>query len=319
MQYLLLLVLGAALWAKGFIAPCAMPLAGPESPFYQLLYLHLPSQHLLMVVAGFIVVVFEGLLLNQILIRHDLLPKNNLLGAFIFILLMSQSAQALTLNPQLLAALFMIPAIDRIMNSYGQADPTRDVFSAAFLIGLASLFQFSALFMLVILLLSFVVFGTFSLRMLLVAASGIFTVYLYLFLYYFLVDELGGQYCLYLDWFRHLPVASYDFHIARYFLWSMQGLMLIAALLFVSAHINEWNISKRKTVLLIIWFMIVAGGSMVFLRNNLFIGAMVTAIPVAMLLSVYLSGRRKVPLLLEMYLLIWFLAAFVNNMFISPC
>jgi len=162
LQYFMLLLIGAGLWVKAYTSPCELSLSDEGSPLYVLLYGLLPGNH---AIIGLGILIFEALLLNFILIRHEIVPKNTLLSALVFIVFMSQSPIALSLNPVLMAGLFIIPAFDRILNAYGMADPTKDVFSASFLIGLASLFYFPFVFVYLLLLFSFIIFGTFSIRM----------------------------------------------------------------------------------------------------------------------------------------------------------
>ncbi len=317
-QYFLLFVIAAALWAKAFISPCDLPATGPESPLYRLVQPLIPAGHMA-AAAGFLLLLFEAFFLNMVLVKHDLVPKNSLVGALVFILLMSQPGQALTINPQLLAALFMIPAFNRILDTYGQPDPTRQVFSASLLAGLASLFLFPSMVTALVLLVSLAIFGTFSPRILLVSVSGVFTVYLYLFIYYFVADDPGGHYKEYIGWFRELPPMALSYQYMQYILWAVTGLFLVRALVFVANHLNEWNISKRKAVLMAIWFLLLASGAVVYLRDDLSTGLTLAAVPAAVLVSIYFTNGRKVSVMLEIFVVIWFLATFINNLIISTC
>ena len=319
LQYIMLFAIAASLWARVYFAPCPLASTSQESVIFNLLNGLIGSDLLISSIIGFAILLVNAFLLNFILIRHELLPQNSLLGVLVFILLMSQSPAALSLNPILCAGLFIIPAFDRILSTYGKADPTQEVFSASFLLALASLFYFPAIILLLLLMLSFAIFGTFSIRILMVAIAGAFAVYLYLFMYYFLADKLEGQYYMYLDWFVTLPGFTMSAGTYQFVVWGMQFLLFIAAMIYSLAHLNEWNIIIRKKVLINIWFALLAIITLIYEGDNLLIAVLIIVIPVSVVVSGYLANRKRIPLLLELYILLLLLASILNNIFLSSC
>lgn len=318
MQYLLLAVVGAALWIHPFINGIETGWeTSPVSPLFSLLQSILPMGNSLVSLLAFIILLLEGLYLNHVLIKHDLVAKNTLFTAFVYIILMSQSPQVLTLNPALCAAFFVIPALDLILGTYGDADPTRSVFNAALLLGVASLFHFAFVFLVLVLLLSFMVFGTFSLRIFLVSLAGLSTVYLYLFVYYFLIDNTGGQAEIYLNWFVSIPKLNLDFPFFQYAVWVMQDLLFLAAFFAILNHMGEWNISVRKIMLLIIYYALIALFSFVYILDDIQTGGLVTAIPFTIFIAAFLSSRKRLPYLLELYFLLWYALTFANNIYLA--
>jgi len=318
MQYLLLAVVGAALWIHPFINGIETGWeTSPVSPLFSLLQSILPMGNSLVSLLAFIILLLEALYLNHVLIKHDLVAKNTLFTAFVYIILMSQSPQVLTLNPALCAAFFVIPALDLILGTYGDADPTRSVFNAALLLGVASLFHFAFVFLVLVLLLSFMVFGTFSLRIFLVSLAGLLTVYLYLFVYYFLIDNTGGQAEIYLNWFVSIPKLNLDFPFFQYAVWVMQDLLFLAAFFAILNHMGEWNISVRKIMLLIIYYALIALFSFVYILDDIQTGGLVTAIPFTIFIAAFLSTRKRLPYLLELYFLVWYALTFANNIYLA--
>lgn len=318
-QYVLLIVLSAALWIRPFIAGCDFPPAGDESPLFQLIVNWLPAWGFVLPLLGFTLLLLEAFFLNYILIKHEIAPKNSLIAAFIYILVMSQSLPALSLNPVLCAAFFIIPALDRILCTYGDPDPTRDVFSAAFLLALASLFHFAAVFIIILLIISLMVFGTFSIRILFVSVAGVISVYLYLFLYYFLADKLEGQWCLYVNWFSNISQINTSLMLVQYIVWGMMLSFFLDAFFFTAARMHEWNIKIRKIILLNIYFFLIGVVSMVYMWDNLEIAAMMIGIPITIFIAGYMMVKRKVSWFLELYLFCWYILIFVNNILVAEC
>jgi hypothetical protein len=268
---------------------------------------------------GFCLLLLQAFYLNYILIKHEIAPKNSLITAFIYIILMSQSISALNLNPALCAATFIIPALDRILCTYGIPDPTRDVFSAAFLLALASLFHFASIFLILLLILSFYVFGTFSIRMLFVSIAGVVAVYIYLFLYYFLTDNLEGQWCFYVNWFKHIPKPDSSVMLVQYIVWGLTFSFLLDAFFYTATRLREWNIKIRKIILLNMYFLILGFASMLYLLDDPETAALMISIPIAIFIAGYLLVKRKVPFFLEVYLYSWYIMVFFNNILIAEC
>lgn len=296
-----------------------MLVAGPEAPLYLLLLNILPSSHIILSLIGFVILLLSAFVLNYIAIRHELVPKNTILTALVLILLMSQSPMVLGLSPLHFAGFFIILAYGRILNTYGEADPTKDVFSAAFLIALASLFYFPSIFLLLILILSFVIFGTFSLRIILVSLAGVLAVYLYLAVYYFLTDSLEGQYCMYISWFSTIPAFRLNYPLLQVINWVVQALLFMVAVFYLITHINEWNISVRKMILLNLWFVVICIASLLYAGDQMPVAALLPAIPAALIISAYLLNRRKISILTELYFLLWLATTFINNLFSPIC
>jgi len=319
LQYFVLVVLAAALWIRPVIDPCGLGEAGSVSPLFSLLAGLIPEGGLLVSILAFAILLIEAFYLNYVLIKHELVAKNTLITAFIYIIVMSQSLQVLTLNPALCAALFVIPALDLLLGTYGKSDPTGSVFNAAFLLGIASLFHFAFVFLVLVLLLSMIVFGTFSIRIFLVSMAGLFTVYLYLFLYYFLVDETGGQADVYLNWFITLPEMNLNFSIYQYVVWIMQDLLFLLAFFIVINRMGEWSINIRKIMLLCTYYALIALASYIFITDNIRMGGLVTAIPFSIFIATYLSSRKKISFLLELYFFAWYVFTFINNIYFSEC
>lgn len=317
MQYLLLAVLGAALWIHPFMHGSDFGVTSPVSPLFTFLQSILPVGSIVVSVLAFIILLIEALYLNHVLIKHELVAKNTLITAFVYIILMSQSPQALTLNPALCAAFFMIPALDLILGTYGDADPTGNVFNAALLLGIASLFYFAFVFLVLVLFLSLVVFGTFNLRIFLVSLAGLLTVYLYVIVYYFLIDHTGGQAEIYLDWFISIPKLNLEFPFFQYVVWIMQDLLFLVAFLVIINRMGEWNISVRKIMLLCIYYVLIALFSFVYILDDIQTGGLVTAIPFTIFIAAFLSSRKRLPYMLELYFLLWYAITFANNLYLA--
>lgn len=317
-QYLLLIAIAVALWIRAVLDPC-QTVSGEESIVFNLIFSLIGSQQIVSITLAILILIFSAVLLNFVLVRHELLPKNSMLGALVYVMLMSNTPAAVGLNPVLLASLFIIPAFDQIMLTYGKPDPTQQVFTASFLLAIASLIYFPAIVLLLLLIFSLLVFQTLSFRIFLVSLTGVFAVYLYLFLFYFMSDSMEGQFWLYVEWFSTFPAFTIPPLSVNYGIWILILLLFVTALMHIFSQLNEGNISVRKKMLLNLWFLLLVLITLVFESDMLNIAIFFLAIPLTTIIASYLALRKKASLWTELYILILILAIFVNNTFFGVC
>jgi len=89
----------------------------------------------------FAVIVANGLLLNGLFNRHELVPGRNNLAGWFFVFIACCLPVALPVGPILLGGLFFIPGLNAALKVYRQNDGTAHYFNAGFLFGFAALFD----------------------------------------------------------------------------------------------------------------------------------------------------------------------------------
>jgi hypothetical protein len=106
-QYFVLVLVTVALWIPGFLTNPGLPVE-PNliTPLYNIAHYLLKLWEPASPALSFAIVLISALTLNNILVFHDLTPKNNLLPAFIFILFMGSNPHALGTYPVILALPF---------------------------------------------------------------------------------------------------------------------------------------------------------------------------------------------------------------------
>ena len=155
--------------------------------------------------------------------------------------------------------------------------------------------------------------------MLFVSAAGVVSVYLYLFLYYFLADKLEGQWYLYISWFTDIPQLELNIDVVQYIIWGMMISFFLDVLFFTAARLREWNIKIRKIILLNIYFVLIGFGSMVFLWDDMEVAMMMISLPITIFIAGYLLVKRRVSVFLEIYIFCWYVMIFINNILVAEC
>lgn len=87
------------------------------------------------------VIVVNGLLLNGLFNRHELVSGRNNLAGWFFVFIVCCLPVALPVGPILLGGLFFIPGLNATLKVYRQNDGTAHYFNAGFLFGMAALFD----------------------------------------------------------------------------------------------------------------------------------------------------------------------------------
>ena len=128
-------------WMRGFIHP-VIPFTDHAAPLYNLIISVLEPVPYLSLIFSFILIFFETLLINYVIEKNEIIETKTYLPALVYILLMSLQSEMLSLNPILVANLFMIFALHKLMQTYRKETAYASVFDAGTFVALASLFYF---------------------------------------------------------------------------------------------------------------------------------------------------------------------------------
>jgi len=186
---LLVPIVAIGFWITGFIHPIpalnknAMPLfdwlcrATQGYPFIQTLF-------------SCFLLIGEAFFINHLCNKHNILSKKTYFPALLYVILMSCSNLFITLHPLLLANLFVLLSLDRIISSYHKDEAFAHVFDAGFYIGIASLFYFPAVILFPMVWVGLIVIRTFVWREWIISFLGLMLPYLFILTYYFWFDKV---------------------------------------------------------------------------------------------------------------------------------
>jgi hypothetical protein len=296
-QYLALFILQFVLWTPAFIIPdiAGIPEAQSSNPGYEFIRFLFGEQMRLLSLLAFFLVYVSALLLNNNLVNHQMIPKNSLLAALVYIILMSYSAYTLTLYPVLISNFFIMLVLSLTFRLYAEKEAYSKVFNIGILFAIISLFYFDAVMLFVFLWLAFYVYRIYSWRDWLIPFVGFITIYFFLGIYYFWVDGLQSailNHQLKLDGFFNFQFGF----SADYFSLSILGIFgifFLAAFAKLLGHINDYIISVRKhywtivLLFLLTLILILITGTV----NELSI--LLMAVPAAIILTEYIVRLKR--------------------------
>ena len=311
-QYFVLVLITAVIWLPGFLANPGLPVeTSLITPLYNLAHYLLRMWEPSSPAVALAIVLISAFTLNNILIFHDLTPKNNILPAFIFILLMGSNPYSLGTYPIILALPFFTWFLHTIYKMNDEPENYMEVFNASILVSVISMIYPIALILLVFIWLTFLVYGIFNGRNLIISLISALLPFLYLFLYYFWTDQIGIALSTYFDYFGNIFNFIMNREILQMLIWGIFAiLMLLPAFLRISGTLGSFNINFRKKMAATNWLMafslplIIFQGSVNF--NTLIF------LPASIMIAHYYQLFKK-SALNEIGLLIFLIMVIINN------
>lgn len=262
LQYILLIILAVMLWIGAILKPNtdivnASPLLNPG---YSLLLNLLNNNALFQVILALAFVISSALMFNFSLTKFDLVPKNTLVPAMVYIVLMSYSPSLLVLHPVIIPSFFTVLMLYYLFQVYTEEEAYAQIFNIGLLIGISSFFYFPSIFLILFIYLTFIVYRLYNWREWLIPIAGIITPYLFLFTYYFMMDSIEPAFLAYNNYFSSITVFqfNFDFSVWNYVITSLIVLLCLWSGFYLLSDIQEKIISLRKRYWTIFYLLAVA-------------------------------------------------------------
>lgn len=303
------------LWIKAFFLPLPVQ-TGPIMPVYGYLNDFLAYSPALSALVGLLLLLAQSLLVNHIIERHEVLGNNSFLPGFVYALLMSSDPGLLYAHPALFSNLFLLLALNTLLQSYRMEKAYACIFDAGLYIALASLFYLPASLFLLIVWAALIILRPFIWREWVISILG-FMVPWILLLFYFYWQGLSLQVpdsLLPFTW-----IKLFSFNPASFF--QTLGEIAVAVVLFLTSllsvgrflsDLSSGTVRTRSNLLVILNFFIISLIAGLFSAESQLSTISFIAIPAAFYFSGYfLFARKKAwP---EVLLLLLIISIFINQ------
>jgi hypothetical protein len=314
-QYIVIGFIGLLLWLRCFIDPRPMPPPDGPVPLYDGLYFLLSGYPVLAALLGFMLTLTLAFWFSLILNRHELVQKNSSLSALVFVILLSFYPDQMTLNPVLIALLFLLLILHHLLISYKKPEHLDRFFAAGFFTAAGSLFYLPFLFWFGITIVSFILFRSGRWREWMSLLIGLATPYLYLAVYYFWLDALPAKIIGYKVFFPDLLVYPNPFK-PDYLLTG--GFLLLLALWGTyklwSGPIEK-TVEIRAKINLFLWVILLSILSFSFARSLAVFHPALAAPAFTLAITASLTGLKKTRFA-EIVLLTYFGIILLNNLLV---
>jgi hypothetical protein len=311
-QYFFLVVVIGGIWIPGFLSNPGIPVeTGLITPLYNIAHYLLKMFDAASPAAALAIIIISAFTLNNILVYHELTPKNNLLPAFLFILLMGSNPLTLCSYPVIIAMPFFMWFIHSLFRINDEPENYMEVFNASILISIISMIYPVAIIFFVSIWLILLVYGVFNGRNLIISIIAVALPYLYLFLYFFWTDQLNEALNAYLGFFGNMFIFEMNKNFLQIAIWSIFAIfMILPAYMRITGTLGTFNINFRKKMSATAW--LVAFSLPIIIFHGKVDYNTIIFIPASIMVAHYFNLFKK-SVMNEIVLLLFLILILVNN------
>lgn len=307
-----------ALWLYGFFHP-VVPLTEHSAPLYKLLIAGIGNSPFLLTLISFILIFCESLLINYIIRKNEIINTPSFLPALVYIVLMSLQPEMFSLHPIVIANLFMLLAMYKLMQTYRKETAYSEAFDTGFFISLAMLFYIPSVVFILILWMGLIIIRPFIWREWIIAFIGFSIPCIYLVFYYFWNDKHDEFQYDALYYTIIAPRKSFNALTFSYSEYGQMGILLLSAFFSAGRLLRDFRkstVQSRSNLLVMIYFFLLSFAS-IFLAPSYSIAYLsFLSVPFSIFFSSYLLFTRK-EWMAELLFLLLIISVFVNQFFSS--
>jgi hypothetical protein len=242
----------------------------------------------------FVLVITQGLLLVRLNTRFIFINNRTYLPALFFIMITSAIPDLQKLNPVIFSGFFLLLALEKIFESYGNSKLGYDYFVAAFYLSIGSLFYpFLAFFMLTIWI-CLGIFRPFNWREWLFTFIGFSLPIFFIFSYYYLLKDQPLRIITDIKAIFTYPYVSPEYSLPVILFLCFVLLLIILASQYILRTYQSKKIFPRKAFTVFLWLFINTIVIFLLINKASIELIYIAAIPVSYLLAHYFALIKSV-------------------------
>ncbi|MGF1583742.1 MAG: hypothetical protein ACFCUM_00345 [Bacteroidales bacterium] len=257
-------------------------------PLYEMLTGFISQYVLASRLAAIGLILLAGFYLLSLNEKYSILRERALFPAFFFILIVSSYDDLHRLHPALIALLFFLPALDKILASYKTEGLSTNYFEATFLLGAGSLFYFNLIYFILIVWIALLVLRPVIWREWVLSIMGILTPWFFFLVYDYLTTESIDRT---VDLFVVNITTGYELMLVFIPHMIFMGILLFLIILAsrkVIISMAKMRVLTRKIYVLFFWIFLVGLSAWFILETANIELIVLVAVPVSFLLSNYM-------------------------------
>jgi hypothetical protein len=234
---------------------------------------------------------WQALMVNKLMVGHGIYSTNTFYPALLFVLISCASPQFMQLSPSFVALLFLIIALQKIVNCYLVKNAHTLVFESAFLLSIAVLIHPPYLLFVPLIWIGMSIFslGEWSYWVLSLIGLACPQVIGFTLGAYFQIPHLN---------FRSLFVfldkthVSTEFSTFDFLSFTIFGIAILLALMEVISSLKKKKIKARKSFVLFLWLFLFQGVYLFLDPSSFSSNLQIVALPAAIFISNYYYYKR---------------------------
>jgi hypothetical protein len=210
------------------------------------------------IIASVIVLVMALLAMigvNRFVNRFGLLSQQTAMPGILYIILLSGFTEVQQIQPVWFFVPLFLLTLERLFHAHGQQQPMSWCFDGAFWFSVGTLFYGKGIFLFPYVLIVMFILRVFSTRSVLAAIFGLVLPYLFVYGYYFAIDQQGVYFEILLENFVS-PVAFFGHSLYSRIYMSLMVLLILFSLVSVVRRMQTFKILTRKHYRIFNWLVI---------------------------------------------------------------
>ena len=305
-----IIIFAIVLWLPLIIQPQEYGFNDLSAPLYELFLFIVGINPIINGVISLVLIIITALILNSLVTNYNISPKTSLLGFFFLIFFTFANTGNIESNRFLIINLLFILALSELFSLIKIEFTLAPLYNASLLLGIASMFYFPLIIMLVFLWSVLLVLRINKWREYIVSAIGMGLPFFFIFCWYYYFDKS--------EIFINSIVSSFyfEFSFADFSFLNLLILMLLAGILLPGFfyQINtlfEKNIALRQRLTINIWLFVFSLAVVIldFKTSN---SMVLLSIPSAIILTNISSNIKKIKWV-DIYVSLLFLLIIINQ------
>lgn len=262
-------------------------------PLYGILKSIIGTHPLAGVIFSFVVMTAMLFLITWFNTSVFFINERTFLPALLYILICALFPGCRVLNPVLPAALFLMIAVMRIMETYRMPGTAFNFFDAGILISIGSMFYMNLIWFGLLLIIGIALLRPGSIKEPVISVMGLITPYILVLGLFYVLGKDISMYFSEIKFNLFGETGGYDFPRLTIITLILLGLMLLISSIFLLMQMSNKKIKSRKTFFMLLWTLLI-GMVIYFLLPSASVEMIFLAgIPVCYILAHYFVFEKK--------------------------
>ncbi len=240
------------------------------------------------VVSDIVVILFyfiSAVMINRLVIKNRMSKDITLLPGLFFILCTGVSVKFLSLSPFVLGNYLLIWALIELLSCYKRPKASATIFNVGFLIGIASIIEFSYVIFWIMGFMGMLILRSFKFKERLIYLIGLFVPFMFYSVYHFWVGDLGNV--LLEDFLSRYSIPQVVSSWSRDYIVivSVSALLLLLAIFSYSSQTSKKTIQAQKKIDILYWVLLLSIPGLFLLQDITVLYLLVIMIPLSILMS----------------------------------
>lgn len=247
-QQIVVVAIALLLWMPAFITKSAFVPSEFQTPLYNIIVSLLDFSPFLLNALTFLVYLLSVFLFNSMLSANRLVSKYSTTGAFSFVVMMCCSPELHSCYPFIFACPFILMAMHTLFLIYQTDAPENYMMNIGYFIGIASLFYYPSVFLIIWVLLSLLIFKFREVRLFLIPIMGFMLINALLLGISFMFGKYDMLIDSYSHFFRNIAFSVELTSVNKILLIISGVLFLVSVLRTVGGQGSDKGTNVRKRV-----------------------------------------------------------------------